>query len=52
MTDPVTVVLVVLVWVVALAASVLGGGPVTQGGMQSLRRISEPTRARYLADAG
>ncbi|GLY58399.1 hypothetical protein SAMN05518682_2114 [Cellulosimicrobium aquatile] len=38
MTDPVTVVLVVLVWVVALAASVLGGGPVTQGVLRAAAR--------------
>ncbi len=38
MTDPVTVVLVVLVWVVALAASVLGGGPVTQWVLRAAAR--------------
>jgi len=37
-TDPVTVVLVVVVWVVALAVKVLGGGPVTQWVLRAAAR--------------
>ncbi|MFB8228428.1 hypothetical protein [Cellulosimicrobium sp. NPDC055967] len=45
MTDPVSVVLVVLVWVVALAASVLGGGAVTQWVLRAAARSGDPGRA-------
>ncbi|MFI2703667.1 hypothetical protein [Cellulosimicrobium composti] len=44
MTDPVSVVLVALVWVVALAASVLGGGPVTQAVLRAAARSGDPAR--------
>ncbi|ARU53081.1 hypothetical protein CBR64_18205 [Cellulosimicrobium cellulans] len=44
MTDPVSVVLVVLVWVVALVASVLGGGPVTQWVLRAAARSGDPAR--------
>lgn len=46
MTDPVTVVWTVVVWLVALAASVLGGAPVTQG---VLRAAARPGRSGRLA---
>ena len=46
MTDPVSVVLVVVVWVVALAASVLGGGPVTQWVLRAAARAGDPARQR------
>ncbi|QJW38443.1 hypothetical protein FIC82_012270 [Cellulosimicrobium protaetiae] len=41
-----TVVLVVVVWVVALAASVLGGGPVTQWVLRTAARSGDPGRGR------
>jgi len=42
MTDPVTAVLVVLVWAVALVASVLGGGRVTQWVLRAAARSGDP----------
>ena len=44
MTEPVTIVWTVVVWVVALAASVLGGAPVTQGVLRAAARPSPATR--------
>ncbi|MCB7137575.1 hypothetical protein [Cellulosimicrobium marinum] len=44
--DPVTVLLTVAVWVLALAASVLGGAPVTQGVLRAAARPQRPARGR------